>query len=46
MLIDQPCMQQQNAVLKTMLSVARDLNDEKVDGGLVDIDQARGRAGL
>ena len=43
-LIDQPTPQQREALLQTMVAVAKVLNDEEMDAGLFDADQARLRA--
>ena len=44
-LIDGPSAQQREALLQTMVEVARELNEEEMDGGNFNVDQARGRAG-
>jgi hypothetical protein len=43
-LIDSPSNQQRQALLQIMANVANELNDEELDGGLYDSDQARNRA--
>ena len=43
-LINQPTPQQREALLQTMVAVAKVLNDEEMDAGLFDADQARLRA--
>ena len=42
--IDRPTDQERKALLHTMIAVARVLNEEEMDGGRFDLDQARSRA--